>query len=546
MKTLLSLIILVLLTSMRVNAQEITWSDVTSEYQLPNGVSLKKGIRTSPALQIWVLDADLNNENIAIRPYLSSSTLVPNHCSSNNAIAAINGGFFGGSTSYSTVIYPGEVKAQNVSPLTRNSLTYPVIRSMFSINKNFDPAVNWIYHFDNTLEGVYSYTTPLNYINNDPTPKATPLKTSGTPMANILVGIGGAPVLVKNGTKNITYNEEIMWGSGVGLTNNDPRTAVGYTANKHIIMVVADGRQTISEGVSLNELADIMLSFNCVEALNLDGGGSSGMAIGNQYVSSPSEQRAVPSILAITTRDKVAIPGEPSFEEIIDTENAKATKIGSWFETANAGFYGVSKSLLTEKGDGSNAYEYNTIPPANKYSEVYAWWVSSTNRAQNTPYIVKHKYNEETVLVDQTKNGSTWNYIGKFVFKGDGSDKITISNQATLGTYVVADAIKVISYGENEINTSVFNFHENELNLKCYPNPFGEQVNIELNYPRTQKLEVKVFDLSGQMIRMLYVGNSFTGTTLIWDGKNDEGAKMAPGSYLIRANNTVEKVVLSH
>jgi hypothetical protein len=84
------------------------------------------------------------------------------------------------------------------------------------------------------------------------------------------------------------------------------------------------------------------------------------------------------------------------------------------------------------------------------------------------------------------------------------------------------------------------------VSLKCYPNPFGEKVNIELNYPRTQKLEVKVFDLNGQLIRMLYVGNSFTGTTLIWDGKNDEGAKMAPGSYLIRANNTVEKVVLSH
>ena len=84
------------------------------------------------------------------------------------------------------------------------------------------------------------------------------------------------------------------------------------------------------------------------------------------------------------------------------------------------------------------------------------------------------------------------------------------------------------------------------VSIRCYPNPFGEQITIELNYSKAQKLEVKVFDLSGQTIRTLYVGNSFTGTTLYWDGKNDEGVKMTSGSYFIKANNSVEKVVLSH
>lgn len=84
------------------------------------------------------------------------------------------------------------------------------------------------------------------------------------------------------------------------------------------------------------------------------------------------------------------------------------------------------------------------------------------------------------------------------------------------------------------------------VSLKCYPNPFGEQITIELNISKAQKLEVKVFDLSGQIIRTLYVGNSYSGAILNWDGKNDKGAKMSPGSYFIKANNTVEKVVLSH
>jgi hypothetical protein len=96
-----------------------------------------------------------------------------------------------------------------------------------------------------------------------------------------------------------------------------------------------------------------------------------------------------------------------------------------------------------------------------------------------------------------------------------------------------------------ELATGLSEFTQ-PVSIKCYPNPFKEQVNIELNYPMNQKLEVKIFDIAGKLIRILYEGNSFTGTTLIWDGKNEEGVKLSSGSYFIKANNTVEKVVLSH
>ncbi len=47
-------------------------------------------------------------------------------------------------------------------------------------------------------------------------------------------------------------------------------------------MIVADGRQAVSQGVGLPELAQIMINLGCVEAMNLDGGGSTQMAVGNQ------------------------------------------------------------------------------------------------------------------------------------------------------------------------------------------------------------------------------------------------------------------------
>jgi hypothetical protein len=56
-----------------------------------------------------------------------------------------------------------------------------------------------------------------------------------------------------------------------------PRTSIGINSEKSTItLVVVDGRQPkVSEGVSEEELARLMLEFGCHDAINLDGGGSS-------------------------------------------------------------------------------------------------------------------------------------------------------------------------------------------------------------------------------------------------------------------------------
>lgn len=63
-------------------------------------------------------------------------------------------------------------------------------------------------------------------------------------------------------------------------TTAHPRTAIGYTADRKLILVTVDGRQPgVSEGMSLSKLAELMLELGCVQALNLDGGGSTTMGI---------------------------------------------------------------------------------------------------------------------------------------------------------------------------------------------------------------------------------------------------------------------------
>ena len=70
-----------------------------------------------------------------------------------------------------------------------------------------------------------------------------------------------------------------------------PRTAIGFdTDGGQLWLVVVDGRQPpLSVGMSLPELANLFLWLGVEEALNLDGGGSSVMSLGERVVSSPSD-----------------------------------------------------------------------------------------------------------------------------------------------------------------------------------------------------------------------------------------------------------------
>ena len=113
--------------------------------------------------------------------------------------------------------------------------------------------------------------------------------------------IGGGPMLVQNGVPFITNKEEQMFVNGE--RDKHPRTAMGYTSRKNLIVLVIQGRfPGKAEGATLDEEAKILVDLGCVEALNMDGGGSSCMLINGKETIKPSDstgQRAVPGILMI-------------------------------------------------------------------------------------------------------------------------------------------------------------------------------------------------------------------------------------------------------
>lgn len=114
----------------------------------------------------------------------------------------------------------------------------------------------------------------------------------------ILIGTGSAAAKLKNLRlgKKITLSKRIEGGrptlavsgdrpllvNGVRTVINNtiahPRTAVGIDADgRKLLILVVDGRSSVSRGYTMVELADIMTALGAENAINFDGGGSSAM-----------------------------------------------------------------------------------------------------------------------------------------------------------------------------------------------------------------------------------------------------------------------------
>ena len=124
--------------------------------------------------------------------------------------------------------------------------------------------------------------------------------------------IGGRLRLLKDGKINQTlvkmHNEEKRHTPGkrapVLNLSHEPRTALAYNADK-LFLVVADGRQPkYSTGLTLYELASILIELGATEAINLDGGSSSTFVVNGTVINKPSGQQERDVLNAVfITRD---------------------------------------------------------------------------------------------------------------------------------------------------------------------------------------------------------------------------------------------------
>jgi len=168
--------------------------------------------------------------------------------------------------------------------------------------------------------------------------------------ANALNAVGGGPRLLVDGKVDIDGYAE---GFNDGFVNGPhARTAVGATPNGKIFLVAVEGKPFVSSGVSLYELASILLRYGAVNAINLDGGGSTTMDVGGVTVNYPSEgmgeRRVADTLLVFGNR-----PEQDHDKDISLIGPDRPIKVGTFFELKvryNGSNLGPDDSLILWAG----------------------------------------------------------------------------------------------------------------------------------------------------------------------------------------------------
>jgi hypothetical protein len=107
------------------------------------------------------------------------------------------------------------------------------------------------------------------------------------------------PLLVRDGAPDVAGDPE-GFSAGARQFDSDitdgrhPRAAIGITRRGTVVALACDGRADDDAGLTVGELAETMAALGAVQAMNLDGGGSTSLVCAGRLRNSPREALGIP------------------------------------------------------------------------------------------------------------------------------------------------------------------------------------------------------------------------------------------------------------
>ncbi|MDU5100316.1 MAG: stalk domain-containing protein [Peptoniphilus grossensis] len=300
------------------------------------------------------------------------------------------------------------------------------------------------------------------------------INTNIEPNRNWKMMIGGHALLVENGAIK-KYTKDVNSIGGVRA-----RTAVGISQDgKTVYIVSAEGRTNRSPGLSLNELSQFMLDLGAYKAMNLDGGGSTAMAVRNlgdlkrTRVTNPEknagERKVVNGLGVFNTTTNTGVISDVKFESDLNTivgEQLNLKLKSGWDEFLNPIDIKDRTYTLTDNSNGANilnGLSYLSLTPGKYNLSVITDKGENINKEIDVADLSAYtKFNIDTKN-KIIKRGMTLSLDSKGEYKGR---KIKISP-------------RVINYSFEDMTASVD------------PNTFN--INIQ-DYGRNPKIIAKLGD----------------------------------------------------
>ncbi len=319
-------------------------------------------------VNILEIDAKIN-KNLEIKPAtasyeLNSRVKIQKIADKNNALAAVNGGYFKPQTGVplGLLVIDNElltgpvynrvamgINPDNTYSMGKSEVNFSLVNKKinFKIDNVNQPRMLSTYSLlytekwgkfsppppkyglnavisDGKITGIFSTAVEIpsgGYVLSAPVKSLDKLKGQKNLKLSIQYPeyfknsvhiISGGPYLVRGGEIFIDTQEEKL----TAISGRNPRTLIGYTKNNELILVTVDGREETSVGMSLYEAAKFMQKLGCVNAMNLDGGSSSVMYLKGHIINTPPISGGIPlsGALTVSSSGPVALSGNKMSE----------------------------------------------------------------------------------------------------------------------------------------------------------------------------------------------------------------------------------------
>lgn len=282
-----------------VEAVTFEWTEVGG-LSLPESVRVFKteGTLSGRPLQAWYASADCTGD-IQLKvlfPGLDNRKTIDDQSASNSkCLVLVNGGIFG-KFNNGLAVCDGEqtpwvrveednwdIDRQYWGP---DGKLHTVSRGMFGVNEKGVPGVWWsytpshgtVYVYDKPIPSVAGGPVQPGGTDTFPTTRAAWEPYNAITCGPVLLQSGKCPINDRKTQAGYWETNYELWADDIyGVNVLADRTAVGYRKDGSVILLIVDGRIDTSQGATTLEMAAIMKGLDCEGALNLDGGGSTGM-----------------------------------------------------------------------------------------------------------------------------------------------------------------------------------------------------------------------------------------------------------------------------
>jgi hypothetical protein len=298
--------------------------------------------------------------------------------------------------------------------------------------------------------------------------------------SDVSTALGGGPLLVRDGVPVLSAGEAF---TSYILDQRHPRTAVGQLADGRIILVAVDGRSAFSIGLRTWHLAKVMARLGAVTAMALDGGGSTTMAFDGRVLNRPSDGSERPVANAIMFFYYGVYAAKPRYRTFSPNGDGVAD-----VQSLSAKIVRPSDvDLVLVQPDGAVAWRYQGPLQA-----------STVRKQLTSPLLPEGKWRWIAYALDDRGRDSLM--------------KRTFILNNTLGYLRVSKTRMAVSAGT------------------------GGRLMASAQLANDAELRFSVGDRYGRVVRHLFTGTLVPGTYgVFWNGKNDAGRVVAPGTYTIRA-----------